>query len=165
MANQAKAVGAGKQNFSKAQIAARQEAEELVVTNASKPKQSAIVKSSKEMKKIFNQIKKQNDHFTEADSISLNTLTFNLYLKATNETKLLSLHIENDEYERYLLRLEKIDRKINESMKQLCLPLNNRLSLANDMAKVMIEERKLEQMDNSRVEVNPLMALFGDDDE
>ncbi|MEJ9232225.1 hypothetical protein LAV79_22770 [Peribacillus butanolivorans] len=161
MANQAKASGAGKQNLTKAQIEARQKAESLVVTNPSQPKQNAIIKSSPTLKKMFNQLKKLNDHFTEADSISLNTLTFNLHLKAMNEQKLFTLHIEHDEYERYLVRLEKIDKKINESMKQLCIPLNNRLSLANDMAKVMIEEKKLEQMNGIKPqETNPLMTLL-----
>ena len=49
-------------------------------------------------------------------------------------------------------------------MKQLCIPLNARLSLANDMAKVMIEEKKLAQMNGEVKAVNPLLALLEDDD-
>ncbi|MCM2532171.1 hypothetical protein NDK43_06885 [Neobacillus pocheonensis] len=127
---------------SKAQIEARQQAESQVVTNATKPLPNAIVKSNKAMKKLFKQLIALNDPFTEADGISLNTLTYNLHLKAQNEQKLLEFDIEDEQYERFLVRLEKIDKKINESMKQLCLPLTNRLSLANDMAKVMIEEKE-----------------------
>lgn len=42
-------------------------------------------------------------------------------------------------------------------MKQLCIPLSNRLSLANDMAKIMIEEKKLENMNNQEQLIkNPL---------
>ena len=51
-------------------------------------------------------------------------------------------------------------------MKQLCIPLSNRLSLANDMAKIMIEEKKLEQMQAESVPtLNPLLALLEDDDD
>ena len=161
MANQAKLVGSGSQNFSKAQLAARQEAEQLVVTNATKPKMNEVTKNHASMKKIFNQLKKYNDHFTEADSIALNTLVFNLHMKVIHELELAKLNVLDDNYERFLLRLEKFNKQINESMKQLCIPLNARLSLANDMAKVMIEEKKLQQMEGPQVkEVNPLLAVL-----
>lgn len=161
---QEKLLSQSRRKLSKAQIAARQEAENEVVTNATKPKANEITKSVKPMLKLFNQLKKLNEHFTEADSIPLNTLTFNLHLKVLSEQKLLTLHVEHDEYERYLVRLEKFNKQINESMKQLCMPLSNRLSLANDMAKVMIEEKKLAQMeqDNQPKEVNPILQLLAE---
>lgn len=154
-----------RRNLSKAQIAARKQAEELVVTNATVPKPSEIIRNNPPMKKLFNRVKKYNDHFTEADSIALSTLSFNLHLKHINETQLAALDVTDDECERYLLRLDKLDRKINDSMKQLCIPLNSRLSLANDMAKIMLEEKKLQQMNNEGSVVNPLLALLEDDDE
>lgn len=148
-------------NLSKAQIAARQQAEELVVTNATAPKATEIVRASPAVRKIFNRVRKYNDHFTEADSIALSTLAYNLHLKHMNETELLALDVTDDEYDKYLNRLDKLDRKINDSMKQLCIPLNARLSLANDMAKVMIEEKKLQQMSNEAVPAaNPLLAVL-----
>ncbi|MED4634982.1 hypothetical protein P9443_19100 [Peribacillus frigoritolerans] len=166
MANQAKSLSAGRQNLTKAQIRARQEAENLVVTNPTKPKANEITKSVKPMLKLFNQLKKVNDHFTDADGIALNTLAYNMYFKYMNEQHLLSLNVTDDDCERYMSRIEKLNKQINESMKQLCIPLNNRLSLANDMAKVMIEEKKLEQMQARKMqEVNPLLALLGDDDD
>ncbi|MFY0762149.1 hypothetical protein AB1K32_25445 [Metabacillus dongyingensis] len=164
---QHKLLNQSSRNYSKAQVAAKQEAEDAVVTNGTKPIANEIVKSNKLLLKIFNQLRKLNDHFTEGDSISLNTLVFNIYIKSANEQKLLSLDVTDDEYERYLIRLEKINKQINESMKQLCVPLSSRLSLANDMAKVMIEEKKLEQMekDNQPKEINPLLALLADMDD
>lgn len=166
MANQAKSLSAGRQNFSRAQIAARQSAEEMVVTNQTKPKANETVKNHSIMRKLFNKLKNLNDHFTEADSIALNTLTFNIYHRALNENRINEYDIEDERYERFLLRIEKFNRMIDNSMKQLCIPLNSRLSLANDMAKVMIEEKKLEAMEASTVqEVNPVYALLKDIDE
>ncbi|MEW4130419.1 hypothetical protein [Bacillus cereus group sp. BfR-BA-01399] len=67
----------------------------------------------------------------------------------------------DDSYERFLIRLEKFNKLINESMKQLCIPLNVRLSLANDMAKVMIEEKKLANMEAQNAPaINPLLAVL-----
>ncbi|WP_027956342.1 hypothetical protein [Halobacillus kuroshimensis] len=156
----AKSVKQMSMKMSKDEISAREEAEAQVLTNNTKPKQNDIVKNNISMRKVFNQLKKFNEHFTEADSIPLNTLTFNIYIKQQNEDKLLELDVEDHEYERFLLRLDKIDKKIDTSMKQLCIPLNARLSLANDMAKVMIEERKLENIETEKKPVNPLDAVL-----
>ncbi|WP_176520945.1 hypothetical protein [Bacillus cereus] len=68
-------------------------------------------------------------------------------MKLLHEDELAKLDMLDDSYERFLIRLEKFNKLINESMKQLCIPLNVRLSLANDMAKVMIEEKKLANME------------------
>ncbi|MEK4130174.1 hypothetical protein NYE67_10860 [Solibacillus sp. FSL W8-0474] len=150
-----------KMKVSKAEKAAREEAEQLVVTNATIPKMNEVVKANPTMRKLFNQLKKLNEYYTEADSISLNTLAFYIWLKSNNEAELLKLTILDDNYERFLFRLEKINKQINESMKQLCIPLTARFRLANDMAKVMIEEKKLEQMQAEKLQpVNPLWAVL-----
>jgi hypothetical protein len=157
-----------RRNYSKAQRDAKQQAENMIVTNVTKPKANEIVKSNGTMNKMFNRIRKLNEHFTEADSIALNTLIFNLYIKTQNEQKLISIDLDDENYTPYLIRLEKINKQINESMKQLCLPLNSRMSLANDMAKIMIEEKKLQQIEqqNKPQEINPILALLeADDDE
>lgn len=164
MANQAKAVKSTKKHLTKMEIFARETAEAAVVTNPTTPIPNAIVKGKKALRTIFDSFVGLNDHFTEADSVALNTLTVNYSLKMENERKLLTLDIMDEEYDKLLNRLDKLDKKINESMKQLCMPLNARLSLANDMAKVMIEEKKLASM-NAPQTVNPLMALLGDDDD
>ena len=163
---QEKLLANSRRNLSKAQRDARQKAEDLVVTNATKPKMNEVTKSNSALRKLFNQLKKVNDHFTEADSISLNTLVFNLYMKVSHEQELTKLDMLDENYERFLIRIEKFSKMINESMKQLCIPLNARLSLANDMAKVMIEEKKLEQMNNQETQkVNPLYQLLQEIDD
>lgn len=49
---------------------------------------------------------------------------------------------------------------------QLCIPLSQRFRLANDLAKVMIEEKKLAQMNAEGIQtVNPVLALLEDDNE
>ncbi|WP_028393618.1 hypothetical protein [Bacillus cihuensis] len=162
---QEKLLANSRRNLSAAQRSARQEAEQLVVTNATKPKMNEVTKNHAPMLKLFNQLKKVNDHFTEADSIALNTLVFNLHMKVKHEDEVVKLDMLDDNYERFMIRLEKFNKQINESMKQLCIPLNARLSLANDMAKVMIEEKKLEQMQTESVPtVNPLLVILEDDD-
>lgn len=162
MARPTKSIGTLRKNLTKDEIFARLEAESMVVTNATSPKPNDIVKSNPAMKKLFNQLKKLNDHFTESDSIALNTLVFNMYLKSRNERKLSELDDEAEDYERYLIRIEKLNKLVNETMKQLCIPLNARLSLANDMAKIMVEERKLSQIEeaNREAPINPLLAVL-----
>ncbi|WP_377887973.1 hypothetical protein [Alkalihalobacillus sp. R86527] len=158
---QEKLLNQSNRNLSKAQRAAREEAESQVVTNQTTPKQNNVVKNSKPMRALFNQLKKYNDHFTEADSIALNTLTFNLYMKAAHEEELTTMDMLDDNYERFMIRLEKFNKQITESMKQLCIPLNARLSLANEMTKVIIEEKKLAQMEGPKQEeTNPLLAVL-----
>lgn len=147
--------------MSKTEIAAREEAESQVVTNQTTPKQNNVVKNSKPMRTLFNQLKKYNDHFTEADSIALNTLTFNLHMKFAHEEQITTMNMLDDNYDLFIKRVEKFNKQITESMKQLCIPLNARLSLANDMAKVMIEEKKLAGMESEEEKpVNPLQTLL-----
>lgn len=69
--------------------------------------------------------------------------------------------MDSDECERYILRLEKFNKQVNEFMKQLCILLNARLAYANDMAKVIIEKKKLEQMmeTNKPQPINPLLGI------
>ncbi|KAB3546353.1 hypothetical protein F9231_00500 [Bacillus safensis] len=63
-------------------------------------------------------------------------------------------------------RMISIDKQINQHMVVLCIPLSQRLQLANDMAKVMIEERKLKQMNNQNQQpVNPLLTLLDEFEE
>jgi hypothetical protein len=156
-----KSINQMSRKISKAERKVREEAEETVVTNATQPKPNQVVKNNPEMKRLFNHMKKYNDHFTEADSIALNTLVFNVYMKVRHEVALDAMDMLDDNYERFLLRIDKFSKLGNEAMKQLCIPLNARLSLANDMAKVMIEEKKLAQFEeDQKQEVNPLLAVL-----
>ncbi|MDM5359688.1 hypothetical protein [Peribacillus sp. ACCC06369] len=147
---------------SKAEISARQQAEAEVVTNQTSPKASSILNS--EERKIFFKLRKRNDNYTENDSESLNLLSQYLHMW----TKLKQAHNEFDITDERASDFEKrmiaIDKQISQHMSQLCIPLSQRFRLANDMAKVMIEEKKLEQMekDNQPKEVNPILQLLAD---
>jgi DNA repair ATPase RecN len=161
---QEKLLSQSSRNLSKAQRAARKEAEEKVVTNQTVPIASSLL--NKEEKECFNKLKKINDSFTEADSESLNFLSQYLYMW----TRLKQAHSELSIDDERAISLEKrmfaIDKQINQHMTALCIPLSQRLRLANDMAKVMIEERKLANMEAEKAKpVNPLLALLKDDDD
>lgn len=163
---QEKLLSQSNRNLSKAQIDARQKAEQMVVTNPTTPKPDEVTKINRPMRLLFNKLRKLNDHFTEADSVALNTLVFSLHMRQRSQLKLVATDELDESYAKLLTHIEKHNKQINESMKQLCLPLNARLSLANDMAKVMIEEKKLEQMNQANViTVNPLQSLLEDDDD
>ncbi|MFF2591074.1 hypothetical protein ACFVSS_25200 [Peribacillus butanolivorans] len=148
-----------KMKASKPTIAARQEAERLVVTNQTSPKASPLLNA--EERKIFNKLKKRNDNYTENDSESLNLLSqyLNMWYKLKQAHNELDIFDERtSDYER---RMIAIDKQISQHMSALAIPLSQRFRLANDMAKVMIEEKKLEQMNGIKPqEVNPLMALL-----
>lgn len=63
-------------------------------------------------------------------------------------------------------RIHAYERSIIAHMKDLCIPLSQRLRLSNDIAKLMIEEKKLEQMNQQNNQaINPLMALLEEDDD
>lgn len=153
-----------KRKVSKVELAAREQAEAEVVNNQTKPKASPML--TNEERKIFNKLKKQNDNYTESDSESLNLLAqyLNMWYKLKEAHNALEIADERAvDYER---RMIAIDKQIATHMSSLCIPLSQRFRLANDMAKVMIEERKLQQMEvEKRQEVNPLLALLEDDDD
>lgn len=155
----AKSVNQMSKNLTKAEISAREEAEEQVVTNQTKPKPNKEL--SKVERKVFHKLKKYNDQFTEADSISLNMLSSYMIMWQELKDARDQLDILDERMPVVERRLLALDKVIKEHMTALCIPLNSRLKLANDMAKVMIEERKLEQMENeNKPEQNPLMAVL-----
>lgn len=144
---------------SKAELAAREQAEAEVVSNQTTPKASPML--TPEERKIFNKLKKRNDKYTESDSESLNLLA--QYLNVWYRLKLAhnELNIADERASDYERRMIAIDKQIAQHMSSLCIPLSQRFRLANDMAKVMIEEKKLEQMNGAQMaEVNPAFALL-----
>lgn len=147
-------------HLTKLEIASRTEAEAQVLNVATKPK--PIFDLNKTEKKLFNKYIKLNDSFTEADSTSLSLLVSSMY--DYNEIREAIRNMDVLDERRIVLerRLMAYDKAITTHMVALSIPLTQRLRLANDMAKVMIEEKKLEQMsnDNKPQEVNPLLALL-----
>lgn len=153
-------------HLTKTEIAVRKQIEAKVAQQpVTKPK--PIFDLNKTEKKLFNKYIKLNDSFTEADSTSLSLLVSSMY--DYNEIREAIRNINVLDERRIVLerRLMAYDKAITSHMIALSIPLTQRLRLANDMAKVMIEEKKLEQMsnDNKAQEVNPLLALLEEDDE
>lgn len=159
MARPTKSVTQMSMKMSKAEMQARQDMEAEVVTNQTKPKASPIL--TNEERKIFNKLKKRNDHFTESDSDSLNLLAQYLHRWNVLKQALNDLDPLDEQAHSLERRLIAIDKQINQHMIALCIPLGQRLKLANDMAKTLIEEKRLEQMQTEkRQEVNPLLAVL-----
>ncbi|AAT57265.1 MULTISPECIES: hypothetical protein [Bacillus] len=165
MGNAVKSVAQVKQKMSKDTREARIEAEKQVVTNIkTKPKAYPFV--SKPMKRIFNKLIKLNENFTESDSMSLSMLTKSLYRYELLNTELEELEIFDELSVDLEKRIHAYERSIIAHMKDLCIPLSQRLRLSNDIAKLMIEEKKLEQMNQQNNQaINPLMALLEEDDD
>jgi DNA repair ATPase RecN len=149
-----------KRKVSKAEIAARQEAESLLVTNQTTPKASPLLNT--EERKIFNKLKKRNGNYTENDSESLNLLSQYLHIWTKLKQAHNGLDIADEDAPDLEKRMIAIDKQISQHMSALAIPLSQRFRLANDMAKVMIEEKKLEQMEqqNKPQEVNPALAIL-----
>lgn len=136
-------------NLSNDQRESKENAFAIVMNGYGTPKMNDRVKRIPAMKKLFNKIKKYSEYFSESDSDDLNTLVFNLYLKEQQEEKMLTIDESeqlDENYERILLRLDKIDKKIDTARKNLGLSMNARLRMANDLAKIMLEQKKIEKM-------------------
>lgn len=148
-----------KMKVSKAEKAAREEAEAAIVTNQTNPKASPTL--SKPERKIFNKLKKYNDNFTEADSMSLNLLSQYFHMWHRIKEAHDELDVTDDRTTDLERRMLAIDKQMNQHMSALCIPLSQRLRLANDVAKVMIEEKKLAAMESPKPqETNPLLAVL-----
>ncbi|MEH6854079.1 hypothetical protein [Priestia megaterium] len=163
----AKSVKQMTSNISKAERQAREEAEAKVVTNLkSKPEPCFPTIFNDEKRAIFDRLSALNESFTEADSISLSMLTISLYRYNELYEALRTIDILDERTASLEKRIHAYEKSITAHMNLLCIPLNQRLRLANDMAKIAIEEKKLEDMNNQQPqEVNPLWALLEDDDE
>ncbi|QHE63104.1 hypothetical protein FHE72_20410 [Rossellomorea vietnamensis] len=145
--------------MSKGEISAREAAEAQVLSNDTKPVASSLLNN--EELKLFNKLKTHNDNFTEADSNSLNMLAQYLYMWARLKKAHSDLSIEDERALGFEKRMIGIDKQINQHMTALCIPLSQRLRLANELAKVMIEEKKLAEIETeTKKEVNPLLAVL-----
>jgi hypothetical protein len=122
---------------------------------------------SKVERKIFNNLVKLNGNFTEADGYSLSILTKSMYRFNRLNARLDELEPTDERSVSLEKRIHAYDKSMFQHMTCLCIPFNQRLSLSNDMAKLIIEERKLEQMEQNGIpqEVNPLLALLEEDDD
>jgi len=155
-----KSVSQMTRKISKAERKAREEAEAKYVTNLqSKPEPQGRLNESQQI--IFDNIVKLNDNFTIADSISLTMLARALHRYNLLNDVLHELDILDEQVASLEKRIHAYEKSITAHMNLLCIPLNQRLRLANDMARIAIEEKKLEDMNNQQPqEVNPLLAIL-----
>lgn len=146
--------------ISKAERKAREEAEAQVVTNLqSKPEPQGRLNESQRI--IFDNIVKLNDSFTIADSISLTMLVRAIYRYNILNDVLYKLDLLDEQAASLEKRIHAYDKSIMAHMNLLCIPLNQRLRLANDMARLAIEEKKLEEANNQQpIEENPLWKVL-----
>ncbi|MED3578328.1 hypothetical protein P4501_11345 [Bacillus thuringiensis] len=147
-----------RRNNSKAQIEVRTRMETRV-NQGKPPKPDDEIKSVPSMKKMFSRLVRENPHFTENDSVPLNTLVFNLWLQSFERQKMID-NVQNngsrDEYTEIQQSLTKITKDINGALKQLQMPLENRMVLANNLAKIELEEMKIDAMNGANQPViNP----------
>ncbi|MFD6211202.1 hypothetical protein [Peribacillus sp. NPDC060253] len=148
-------------NMSKLEREIRAQIEaEIANKEPRKPKPDIIL--SKEERKIFNRLVKLNDNFTEDDSKSLTILTRSLHRYSLLNDVLNDLDPLDEQSASLERRIHAFDKSITTHMTLLNIPLTQRLRMANDMAKRMIEEKKLEQMTNNAQpkEINPLVAIL-----
>ncbi|MFP8643357.1 hypothetical protein ACLHWY_17665 [Priestia aryabhattai] len=146
--------------ISKAERKAREEAEAKVVTNLQlKPVPQGQLNEVQQI--IFNNLVKLNDSFTIADSISLTMLARSMHRYNVLNDVLHELDVLDEEAASLEKRIYAFDKSIIAHMNLLCIPLSQRLRLSNDMARLAIEEKKLEQMNEQKPqEVNPLLAIL-----
>ncbi|MFT7830049.1 hypothetical protein [Priestia megaterium] len=111
--------------------------------------------------KIFNKYVSLNDSFNTADSTALTLLVKSLYRYTEIDRAIGELDVLDDRRAGLIRQASIYDKAVQQHSKDLSLSLTNRLRMANDMAKVAIEEKKLSNMETPQVqEVNPLFAVL-----
>lgn len=146
--------------ISKAEKQAREEMERKLVRNLQSKPEAWLSMNKKELA-IFNKLTTLNENFTEADSVSLSMLASSLYSYEELSAAARELDIFDEARSGLERRALAYNKAIQQHMAALSIPLSQRLRMANDMAKVMIEEKKLEQMNGKQnLPENPLLALL-----
>lgn len=136
----------------------REQMEDEHVTDKTTPK--IILPLSKDARKIFNRLKKRNEHFTEDDSASLTALAFALSEKGKSMELLQEHNPLSEEYRFLTKNISDYDKQAIQHMTALSIPLKDRLRLANEMTKIAIEERKLDAMNQPQEQVNAIQLGF-----
>lgn len=151
--------------ISKEERKERQKAEEMVV-NAIKTPPTPTGRLKEAQKALFDRYSELNDNFSESDSTSLTALARSVHRQNALIDRLEELDELDEQAAELERRIHAYERSIVQQMNLLCIPLNQRLRLANDVAKLAIEEKKLANMEaEKKQEVNPLLALLYDDDD
>ncbi|QDZ83530.1 hypothetical protein [Priestia megaterium] len=115
---------------------------------------------------IFEKYVSLNDSFNAADSTALTLLVKSLYRYTEIDQAIGELDVLDDRRAGLIRQASTYDKAVQQHSAALSIPLTSRLRMANDMAKVMVEEKKLASMEaEKKQEVNPLLALLYDDDD
>ncbi|MEI2360101.1 hypothetical protein [Priestia megaterium] len=114
---------------------------------------------------IFEKYVSLNDSFNAADSTALTLLVKSLYRYTEIDQAIGELDVLDDRRAGLIRQVSTYDKAVQQHSAALSLSLTARLRMANDMAKVMIEEKKLANMEAEKAPaVNPLLAILEDDD-
>lgn len=155
-----KPVGEVTGNITKAVREAREKAEGQVFKFVA-PKANEVTNSNLHIKKIFNKLKKMSDLFSESNEEDLNSLAYFIYHKKLNQLKMNELDIDDDEYERYLNRIEKYSKQIKPLQDSLAMTVSQKLKISNDLANTYLKEIELtHKLEPEREEKNPLYAVL-----
>ncbi|MCU7711124.1 hypothetical protein OK414_03690 [Priestia sp. JV24] len=165
MGRNTKSVNSMTAKISKEERKERQKAEEMILNQVKTPP-NPVGTLKEAQKALFDRYVKLNDNFTESDSTSLTALTRSVYRQNVLIERLEEMDELDDRAVELERRIHAYERSITTHMNLLCIPLNQRLKLANDVAKLAIEERKLANAEAENMPtVNPLLALLEDDDD
>ncbi|MGG0590529.1 hypothetical protein ABEY80_11855 [Priestia megaterium] len=111
--------------------------------------------------KLFDKYVELNDSFNAADSTALTLLVNSMYVYTELILAAKELPVTDEDRASLERRALAFDKAVQQHAASLSISLTNRLRMANDMAKVMIEEKKLANMEAPQVqEVNPLLAVL-----
>ncbi|WP_423478950.1 hypothetical protein [Priestia megaterium] len=151
--------------ISKDERKAREIAEKQVQAMGTSKPEPVISMNEAELA-IFEKYANLNDSFNEFDSTSLSLLVKSLYRYNEIDQAIEELDVLDDRRAGLIRQASIFEKSIQQHSAALSIPLTSRLRMANDMAKIAIGEKQLEQMNNQQPqEVNPLLALLYDDDD
>ncbi|MGG4467388.1 hypothetical protein ABER68_05020 [Paenibacillus alvei] len=110
---------------------------------------------------IFHNLASLNDYYADADGIPLSMLAISLSRYELFCQVSMGLDIEDERVIKLEKRKKIVEQSIIQNMNMLCIPLSQRLRLSNDLAKLRLEEKKLQEMDEQELQPeNPLLALL-----
>ncbi|MFU7590098.1 hypothetical protein ACMX9J_14335 [Priestia sp. RMT2NF4] len=115
-----------------------------------------------EGKKHFQNFVTHHEHLSLSDSEDLSQLCQYLVFHRKAMDAMSELDILSDEYGKHLTQVMKLDKLVSGYMVQLCLTYKERLRLANELAKLRIEEEKMKVINkkNNPWEGNPLLEVL-----
>lgn len=149
-------------NVSKLERAEREKAEQQIQALGKSVPEPVTPMNDVELA-IFNKYAQLNENFNEFDSTALSLLVNSLYMYNELNIAAKELDILDENRASLTRQMLAFDKTIQQHAAALSLSLTNRLRMANDMAKVAIEEKKLANMENDKMQaetVNPLLAVL-----